>query len=58
MTRRRTGRAQVDIGWSGFNSEHLNGNIAEIIVFDNAISTLDRDLVADYLSEKWGITLP
>ena len=48
----------VHIGWSGNSTEHLNGNIAEIIVFDNAISTLDRDLVADYLAEKWAIALP
>jgi hypothetical protein len=39
---------------SGSSAEHFNGNIAEVIVFDNAIVPEDRDAVAAYLGGKWG----
>jgi hypothetical protein len=48
----------VHIGWSGYGPEHLNGNIAEVIVFEHAIAEAYRDWVTDYLGEKWGIALP
>jgi hypothetical protein len=33
-----------------------NGNIAEIIVYDSALSDTDRDAVESYLMSKWAIT--
>ena len=33
-----------------------NGNIAEIILYDSALSDTDRGLVESYLLSKWGIT--
>jgi hypothetical protein len=34
----------------------LNGDIAEIIIYDSALSDTDRDSVEAYLMSKWGIT--
>ena len=35
----------------------LFGQIAELIVYDSALSTTDREAVETYLADKWGITL-
>ena len=32
------------------------GDIAELLVFDNALSTADRNAVGVYLADKYGIT--
>jgi prepilin-type N-terminal cleavage/methylation domain-containing protein len=37
--------------------EYLDGNIAEIIIFDRALSNDERQDIERYLSKKWGITL-
>jgi hypothetical protein len=29
--------------------------IAEVILYDTNLSDADRDLVEDYLSDKWGV---
>jgi hypothetical protein len=34
----------------------LNGDIAEIIMYDTALSDTDRAAVETYLLAKWGIT--
>lgn len=47
----------VRIGWSGNSNEHFDGDIAEVILFDNALDQTERDAVAEYLAEKWGIEL-
>ena len=36
---------------------HLNGDVAEIIVYNSALSTSDRESVESYLSTKWGISV-
>jgi hypothetical protein len=36
--------------------EYLSGDVAEVIVFDTALSTADRARVESYLASKWGIS--
>jgi len=36
--------------------QYLNGDIAEIIIYDSALSDANRDAVEAYLMSKWGIT--
>ena len=43
------------IGWSGAPGEHLNGDIAEVVLYSGALSPTDRATVASYLGNKWGI---
>ena len=33
---------------------HLRGRVAEVIVYDRQLSTLEVDAVVDYLTERWG----
>jgi hypothetical protein len=52
-----TGSTQTAIGSYRTNTgNHLNGYIAEIVVFDSALSTSDRARVEAYLAAKWGVT--
>jgi hypothetical protein len=46
-------------GWyySGSYTMHYDGNIGEVIIFDDALSVEDRTHVETYLSDKWGIAL-
>jgi hypothetical protein len=37
-------------------SDFLNGDIAEIIIYDSALSDTDREAVENYLLAKWAIT--
>ena len=39
-----------------FDGNYLYGDIAEIIVYNSALSTSDRESVESYLSTKWGIS--
>jgi len=48
----------LHIGWSGNPDEHLNADIAEIIVLNHALVPADRDWIADYVGDKWGVALP
>jgi len=41
----------------GGGNYYLNGQIAEVIVYDSALSTTDRETVETYLADKWGITI-
>lgn len=41
-----------------FMSRLWKGDIAEVITYDTELSNEDRILVENYLSDKWGITLP
>lgn len=50
---------QLQIGiepYSGAFYSAYNGDIAEIIIYDSALSDTDREAVEDYLLGKWGIT--
>ena len=38
------------------SKEHFNGQIAEVIIFDKAISTEERIRIHNYLSNKWDLT--
>lgn len=37
------------------SGQHYNGDIAEVIIYDNKIDDTDRDAVLDYLNSKWGV---
>jgi hypothetical protein len=45
----------INIGASGNNTNRLNGDIAEIIVYNRALNTSELAQVHRYLSRKWGI---
>lgn len=40
------------------NNYFFNGNIGEIIIFDRALTEIERKKIEDYLSDKWGIPIP
>jgi hypothetical protein len=40
------------------SSVPLNGDIAELILYNSAVSTNDQANIEDYLATKWGIILP
>ncbi|PCI98031.1 MAG: hypothetical protein COB15_06775 [Flavobacteriales bacterium] len=42
------------IGWTG---EYLDGEIAEVILYNKAISLIERRLICNYLSSKYSIPL-
>ena len=48
--------AGIYIGAHAASVNFHNGDIAEIIVYNSALSTSDRESVESYLSTKWGIT--
>lgn len=41
------------MGRSAGGGNYMNGDIAEILVYDTVLSSGDRDLVYDYLDAKW-----
>jgi prepilin-type N-terminal cleavage/methylation domain-containing protein len=45
------------VGATTSTSGFFNGHIAEIIIFNRALSTKDRNAVESYLSKKWNIKL-
>jgi len=47
---------RVDIGGANGAGE-ANGAIAEVLVYDSALSTTDREAVEAWLAQKWNITL-
>lgn len=44
-------------GRTGTPALWLDGDIAEILIYDTALSDTDREAVEQYLGEKWGIIL-
>ena len=42
--------------YQGVNYDFLNGDIAEIIIYDTALSDTEREAVENYLLAKWAIT--
>lgn len=47
----------ITIGATGTPTAYLNGDIAEIIVYNRALNTSELAQVHRYLSRKWGIAL-
>lgn len=43
--------------WTPTNADRLNGDIAEIIIYPNDLSTEERQDIEYYLSRKWGVGL-
>ena len=43
------------VGWSGGYVEFWNGDICEIIYYDSALTTTQRQSVETYLNSKWAI---
>ena len=53
-----TGNATQDLrigATAGTSTSFLNGDIAEIIIYDSALSDADREAVENYLLAKWAI---
>jgi hypothetical protein len=47
----------LDIGgWQENNTQHWNGYIGDIIVYNSALTTSQRQQVEGYLAHKWGLT--
>ncbi len=40
------------------NANFLTGDIAEILIYDTALSSTDRQAVEQYLSDKWFTPVP
>lgn len=47
----------VAVGSGTRNTSGMDGNVGEVIVYDNELSTTDRSKVNSYLAIKWGITM-
>ena len=52
-----TGTYYIGSTGVGTPSQHYNGRLCEIIVYDSELSATDREAVETYLADKWGITL-
>jgi hypothetical protein len=51
------GTASFNLGrWSDYSSNTLNGYIAEVIIYNRSLSTVETTQVESYLKSKWGIT--
>lgn len=42
--------------FGGASSSPLNGVLAEVIIYNAALSTANQNLVGNYLASKWGVT--
>jgi len=47
----------IYVGKQGPANNYMNGKIAEIIIYNTALSDAARQAVETYLSNKWGITI-
>lgn len=58
FTTNQTGSSNLlHIGEIGSGKHHFDGKIAEMFVFSNTLSTIDRDKAESYLGMKYGLTL-
>lgn len=53
-----TSTANLLLGKRGDSSFHLNGDIAEVIIYNRVLSVADRQSVENYLSNKYNIDVP
>lgn len=49
-----TGGLTTRIGFRNNGTEGMNGSMYEVVVYSNAVSQSDRELVEGYLAWKWG----
>lgn len=47
----------LEIGTNRSNGEFLNGDIAEVIIYDSILSEVDRNALGGYIESKYGITV-
>jgi hypothetical protein len=52
--------ASPTLGWNGnvVYNRSLSGDVAEIIVYDHALSDVERETVSAYLNSKYAVTAP
>jgi hypothetical protein len=50
-----TGATKFNLARSAPYSQPWTGQVAEIIIYDTALGTTDREAVEDYLADKWGL---
>lgn len=55
-TTARAGTTGIFVGDDSTSGDQLQGNIAEIIVYDHSLTALERHDVENYLATKWGLT--
>lgn len=48
---------QLALGWEGTRSGQQNYDLAEVIVYERALSAVERRQVEDYLAQKWNVDL-
>jgi hypothetical protein len=49
-------KGSFTMGAAGNGTSPFSGNLAELIIYNAALSGTDRERVEDYLIDKWGIT--
>jgi hypothetical protein len=47
----------ITVGQRAEGASEFQGDVAEILVYDQELTDSDRDAVESYLSDKWGITI-
>ena len=52
-----TNSGNSKIGTNEISANNLDGVIGEIIIYNSILTTLEREDVEAYLSQKWGIDL-
>ncbi len=52
------GEAVLGLGGRPGPDRFFTGDIAEIVIYDRALDTTERDLIQRYLADKWGLSVP